>query len=49
VLEENEVLDGEDVLPGFTCAGSELFRLPGTVMGTAAVSTGGEATKGEQR
>jgi Uma2 family endonuclease len=49
VLEENEVLDGEDVLPGFTCAVSELFRLPGTVMGTTAVSTGAEATKGEQR
>jgi Uma2 family endonuclease len=49
VLEENEVLDGEDVLPGFTCAVADLFRLPGTVSGTAAVSTGGEATKGEQR
>jgi Uma2 family endonuclease len=49
VLEENEVLDGEDVLPGFTCAVSELFRLPGTVMGTTAASVAGEATKGEQR
>jgi Uma2 family endonuclease len=49
VLEENEVLDGEEVLPGFTCAVADLFRLPGTVSGTAAVSTGGEATKGEQR
>jgi Uma2 family endonuclease len=29
VLEENEVLDGEEVLPGFTCAVAELFRLPG--------------------
>jgi Uma2 family endonuclease len=29
VLEENEVLDGEDVLPGFTCAVADLFRLPG--------------------
>jgi Uma2 family endonuclease len=49
VLEENEVLDGEDVLPGFTCAVADLFRLPGTVSGTAAVGTGGESTKGEQR
>jgi Uma2 family endonuclease len=49
VLEENEILDGEEVLPGFTCAVADLFRLPGTVSGTAAVSTGGEATKGEQR
>jgi Uma2 family endonuclease len=49
VLEENEALDGEDVLPGFTCAVSELFRLPGTVMGTTAASVAGEATKGEQR
>ena len=49
VLEENEILDGEDVLPGFTCAVSELFRLPGTVMGTTAASTVSEPTKGEQR
>ncbi len=49
VLEENEVLDGEDVLPGFTCAVADLFRLPGTVSGTAAVSTVSETTKGEQR
>jgi Uma2 family endonuclease len=49
VLEENEALDGEEVLPGFTCAVSELFRLPGTVMGTTAASVAGEATKGEPR
>jgi Uma2 family endonuclease len=49
VLEQNEVLDGEEVLPGFTCPVSELFHLPGTVPGTAAVGTGGESTKGEQR
>ena len=29
VLEENEVLEGEDVLPGFACVVGELFRLPG--------------------
>jgi Uma2 family endonuclease len=49
VLEENEVLDGEEVLPGFTCAVADLFRLPGTVSGTAAASTVSETTKGEQR
>jgi hypothetical protein len=49
VLEESEVLDGEEVLPGFTCAVADLFRLPGTVSGTAALSTVSESTKGEQR
>jgi Uma2 family endonuclease len=45
VLEENEVLDGEEVLPGFTCPVSELFHLPGTVMETAAASTVSESQR----
>jgi Uma2 family endonuclease len=49
VLEENEVLDGEDVLPGFTCAVSDLFRLPGTAIGNDSGERRGESTKGEQR
>ena len=34
VLEENEMLDGEDVLPGFTYAVAELFRLSGAATET---------------